>query len=211
MARKLGTHLKSNVVGYLALFIALGGTSYAAVRLPAGSVGTKQLRANAVTSGKVMNRSLRATDFAPGTLRRGPRGSEGPPGPAGSLSGTLPSGRTVRGRWAVGGTNPDTAPGDITSDAISFGAQLPSAPKRVFVFGASGGTQCPGTAEAPAAAPGVLCIYVEYQININNGIETIIGTTTGATSRQGAEIYIVNANPAPGGYGARGSWAVTAP
>ena len=69
----------------------------------------------------------------------------------------------------------------------------------------------PGTADDPAAAPGIICIYVEYQNNINNGIETIIGTTPGATSRQGAEIYIVNASTAPGGYGARGSWAVPAP
>jgi hypothetical protein len=211
MARKLGTHIRSNLVGYLALFIALGGTSYAAIKLPTGSVGTKQLRSNAVTSPKIKNRSLRATDFAPGTLRRGPRGAQGPTGPAGSLAGSLPSGKTVRGRWAVSGINPDTAPGDIHSDALSFGAQLPSAPKRVFVFGASGDAQCTGTAEAPDAAAGVLCIYVEYQININNGIETIIGTTTGATSRQGAEIYIVNASTTPGGYGARGSWAATAP
>jgi hypothetical protein len=41
-------HLKGNVVGYVALFIALGGTSYAAVRLPAGSVGAKQLKNGAV-------------------------------------------------------------------------------------------------------------------------------------------------------------------
>jgi len=198
-------------VGYLALFVALGGTSYAAIKLPAGSVGAKQLRSSAVTSPKVKNRSLRATDFAPGTLRRGPRGSQGPAGPAGSLAGTLPSGKTVRGRWAVSGVNPDTAAGDISSDALSFGVQLPSAPKRVFVFSANGGAECPGTAESPDAAPGILCFYVEYQININNGIETIIGTTTGATSRQGAELYIVNASTTPGGYGARGSWAATAP
>ena len=33
----------ANVVGTLALFIALGGASYAATSLPAGSVGTRQL------------------------------------------------------------------------------------------------------------------------------------------------------------------------
>ncbi len=37
-------HLRSNLVAYLALFVALGGTSYAAFRLPAGSVGTRQLK-----------------------------------------------------------------------------------------------------------------------------------------------------------------------
>lgn len=41
----------ANVVATLALFIGLGGVSYAAITLPAGSVGAKQLRANAVSLG----------------------------------------------------------------------------------------------------------------------------------------------------------------
>jgi hypothetical protein len=46
-----GTH-QGHVVGYLALLIALGGTSYAAIRLPSTSVGGKQRRANALMSGR---------------------------------------------------------------------------------------------------------------------------------------------------------------
>jgi hypothetical protein len=41
-------HLRRNTVGYLALTIALGGTSYAAVQLPRDSVGAEQLRSGAV-------------------------------------------------------------------------------------------------------------------------------------------------------------------
>jgi hypothetical protein len=52
MTKVLG-HLKSNIVAYLALFVALGGTSYAALSLPANSVGTKQLRNGAVTPAKL--------------------------------------------------------------------------------------------------------------------------------------------------------------
>jgi hypothetical protein len=37
-------HLRSNLVAYLALFIALGGTSYAVIRLPANSVGAAQIK-----------------------------------------------------------------------------------------------------------------------------------------------------------------------
>lgn len=37
-------HLRSNVVGYLALFVALSGTSYAAIALPRNSVGPTQLK-----------------------------------------------------------------------------------------------------------------------------------------------------------------------
>ena len=59
---KLLNHLKHNVVAYLALFVALGGTSYAAVNLPAGSVGTKQLRNGAVTNRKLAKGSVGAAD-----------------------------------------------------------------------------------------------------------------------------------------------------
>ena len=55
---RLVTHVRSNFVGYIALFVALGGTSYAAVNLPAGSVGTKQLRTGAVTPAKLDKRVI---------------------------------------------------------------------------------------------------------------------------------------------------------
>jgi hypothetical protein len=47
MNRILG-HVQGNVIAYLALFIALGGSSYAAVNLPAGSVGERQLRNHSI-------------------------------------------------------------------------------------------------------------------------------------------------------------------
>jgi hypothetical protein len=77
----------SNVIASLALFVALGGASYAAVALPANSVGTKQLKTNAVTgsklkrnavsSAKVKDGSLQRGDFASGTLLHGPQGPTG--------------------------------------------------------------------------------------------------------------------------------------
>jgi hypothetical protein len=67
----------------IAVFIALGGTSYAVAR---NSVGGAQLKANAVTSTKVRNSSLRTADLAP-SARIGKRGPRGPQGPAGSSAG----------------------------------------------------------------------------------------------------------------------------
>ena len=43
------TYIRHNAIALLALFVALGGTSYAALSLPAGSVGTKQLRNHSIT------------------------------------------------------------------------------------------------------------------------------------------------------------------
>ena len=51
-------HLRANAIAYLALFVALGGTGYAAISIPAGSVGTRQLRNGAVTSSKLDGRSI---------------------------------------------------------------------------------------------------------------------------------------------------------
>ena len=65
-------HARSNAVGYVALMVALGGTSYAAVALPARSVGPTQLKSNAVTSVKVKNRTLRLKDFKVGQVPAGP-------------------------------------------------------------------------------------------------------------------------------------------
>jgi hypothetical protein len=70
-------------IALVALAVTLGGTSYAAVRLPANSVGTAQLKANAVTSVKVKNGSLTRTDFKANQLPVGPAGPPGPTGPAG--------------------------------------------------------------------------------------------------------------------------------
>ena len=67
--------LRSHSVSLLALFVALGGTSYAIVALPADSVGTKQVK----------NHSLLRKDFKPSQLQklRGPRGRPGAVGVAG--------------------------------------------------------------------------------------------------------------------------------
>jgi hypothetical protein len=89
----------ANVVASLALFVALGGTSYAVGTLSKNSVkseniGKEQVKAadiakNAITSPKVKNGSLLTTDFKAGQLPAGPqgpagdRGEKGPQGPRG--------------------------------------------------------------------------------------------------------------------------------
>ena len=50
--KALSAHLRSNVVGYLALFVALGGTSYAAANLSSNSVGARQIRRHSITPSK---------------------------------------------------------------------------------------------------------------------------------------------------------------
>jgi hypothetical protein len=71
----------ANVAATIALFVALGGTSYAAFSLPAASVGTKQLKNGAVTKAKLAQAVVNLKQGAPGP--QGPIGAQGPPGPPG--------------------------------------------------------------------------------------------------------------------------------
>ena len=69
-------------VALVALFVALGGTGYAVTRLPSNSVGTTQLRKNAVTSSRIRPRTIRLSDIST-TTRTSLRGTQGPQGPTG--------------------------------------------------------------------------------------------------------------------------------
>lgn len=60
MKRRFRTPSPALVISLIALFVALGGTSYAAIALPKNSVGTKQLKNNAVTSAKIKNGAVTA-------------------------------------------------------------------------------------------------------------------------------------------------------
>ena len=57
-------HIRRNVVGYIALFVALGGTGYAAATIPQGSVGSRQIKNHAIDpiklNPKFINGNVRA-------------------------------------------------------------------------------------------------------------------------------------------------------
>src|SRR6476469_191818 len=89
----------STVTALLALFVALGGTSYAAIKLPKDSVRSKQVK----------DHSLLAQDFATGQLpagKPGAPGAPGTPGPAGAPG-------------APGAPGTDGAPGKDGKDGVN--------------------------------------------------------------------------------------------
>lgn len=104
----------ANVVATLALFIALGGTSYAALKLPKNSVGSTQIKTGAVHTGEIANRTIRLGDIslsARSSLRgqTGPQGAAGPAGPAGAaavkhFAAVSSSGGLLRGDAKSGGS-----------------------------------------------------------------------------------------------------------
>lgn len=86
----------ANVMSTIAVFLALGGTSYAVAR---NSVGNKQLRNSAVTSGKIRNATIQRKDLAAAARigSRGPRGpvGVGPAGARGPSDGYIDGGPSV--------------------------------------------------------------------------------------------------------------------
>jgi hypothetical protein len=95
---RIRAHLSyANVMATVAVFIALGGTSYAVTQLPRNSVGAKQIRSDAVgkselgrsavRSKAIRDRSVALRDISPAARSslRGQQGPVGPVGPAGPV------------------------------------------------------------------------------------------------------------------------------
>jgi hypothetical protein len=228
----------ANLVSLIALFVALGGTSYG---LATGSIGSreiennsvrsKDIRANEVRSGDVRNFSLLERDFKTGELPAGPRGATGATGPQGATgptgatgaafpTGNLPSGRTMKGVYSLGGRGIDRGVAHI-----SFPVQLAAAPSVAMTRldplepGNPSTALCPGSATNPLAAPGFLCIYEANRFGTGSGVPglcdpagAICSNTGGAGISRRWGVYI-EFTPAVdnGNFGSNGTWAVTAP
>jgi hypothetical protein len=130
-------------VALLALFLALGGSSYAATAklLPRNSVGSKQ----------VIDHSLLAKDFKRGQVPVGARGARGavgaagasgPPGATGASSGSIPVAIATNEAAAPASTDVE-ASFDVTT---AFGARLfVRAHVASFALGCTPGPSCAAT------------------------------------------------------------------
>jgi hypothetical protein len=120
------------VIACLALAISLSGAAYAvSTALPRNSVGTAQIKNNAVNSAKVKNASLRAVDFAPGQIPTGPQGPAGPQGSPG-LSGL----QLISGSGASNSSSPKSQQQDCPSGkkAVGGGGVITGATTNTFIW-----------------------------------------------------------------------------
>src|SRR5258708_7690232 len=120
----------ANVMSSIAVFLVLaGGTAFAASQLGKESVGTKQLKKEAVSLAKInaaAKKSLKgATGQGGATGSQGPKGDKGDKGDkgergeAGPAVQILPSGQTETGVWAASAGN-----GNLAMPSITFFPKL---------------------------------------------------------------------------------------
>ena len=110
----------------------------------------------------------------------------------------------IRGAYMLGGTG--AAAGEFFQDAISYGVTLSAAPTVHFIpMGAAVPNGCLGTAAAPDAVAGHLCVFETAATNMAvSGIYQVTGA--GGSSTMGA--IVTGGNPAIGQTYSAGSWAV---
>lgn len=89
-----------NVISTLCLFMLLGGVAYAATQPPKNSVGTKQLKNNAVTGKKIKDKSIGTNELTPAAVST-LKGAKGDPGAAGTQGAQGIQGTTNSGAYAT--------------------------------------------------------------------------------------------------------------
>lgn len=154
MRNRLGSRpTPGTVIACVALFVALGGGAYAAIRLAPHSVGYRELRRNSVTSGKVRDHSLLARDFRGGQIPAGATGPQGLKGDTGAKGDAGPKGDSGA-KGDTGATGPTagfvaydgTLNTPATTAVISSPVTLPTAGKLSITAVTSGQLVCTTTA-----------------------------------------------------------------
>jgi len=102
---QVGSFIRSNVVGLMALFVALSGTAFAA------QVATEKAAKGGAKTAKA---------------KKGPRGPAGPAGPAGPQGPVGPLTGPAGGALAGDYPNPSIAPNAVSGPAIADGTQTRS-------------------------------------------------------------------------------------
>jgi Collagen triple helix repeat (20 copies) len=171
-------------VALIALFVALGGGAYAALKLPANSVGAAQLKKSAVTPTKLSPAAMAALSTPGPTGAAGARGPEGPRGEAGPRGDSGAKGDT--GPRGEVGPKGDAGPGATILNWDEAASATPTRKTIGTALGVTFSAECsiPTAGEAEAVvfvlpADGSLRWDVGTELT-DNGTNTVRSTSTNA-------------------------------
>ena len=149
----------------------LGNGIITTAKLSDGAVIASKIKNGVVTTNKLNNGAVTTAKLGDGSVTLGKLADGVAP-----LLGTLKSGQTLRGVFALGGED------KITPDAVSFQFPLlnpPAAPKENVLDAGKTSANCPGITgtTTPQAAPGQLCVYITSKSAEFEGLEFVDGAT----------------------------------
>jgi hypothetical protein len=241
----------AHVLAVIALVCSLGGTAWATAQITGrdiknGTVTGADIKNGSLTGADVKDGSLSGADVKDGSLSGADvqnaslTGADIADGSVTALdlstgarqvsTNLIAPGATLRGVFVANQSDP-SANGLITlATAITYGGFQMPAPLAGNIIGTAdpSTTACPGTAAAPEAAPGNLCIYltnvqgqgsvdiVDPSTSSGDGVLYNVGTQmtsvigTGMVGVFGVELFGGNATGSLA-HNIAGSWAATAP
>jgi hypothetical protein len=223
MARWLRLPTPGTLIALAALVVVSSGSALAATVITSKQIknGTIQLADMSAAARKAL-RSAGGPAGARGLPGpAGPQGAQGATGPAGAAGAAgrsalepLHSGETVRGVWALTG-QAGLASTAATGVTLPVPAPSPTDSAHVVVVGndPTPGDGCSGSAAAPVAAPGFVCIYFATSNATTDAAgygglsNTLNVAATGDGNNYGFVIEVGGAS----GWHANGTWAYTAP
>jgi hypothetical protein len=178
------------IIACIALAVALSGASYAAIIIPRNSVGTLQLKPNAVNTFKVLNGSLIRADFKAGQIPAGPPGPAGPAGAAGAAGPAGPAGPSdAFSKFANGPIVIPGAPATLTSLSVPAGKYVAIAKLYTSIAAGAGVVTCtleagPDTDKSQtyvtATAPFAIALNVVHEFTNGGSIDVKCSTSAGA-------------------------------
>jgi hypothetical protein len=201
VAGKLGPNavLPGNIGNGVVTSAKIAAGAVIASSIKNGVITNPKLANNVINTAKLVNNAVTTPILANGSVTPAKLSNE-----FGPLLGTLKSGQTLQGSFAIGS---DGAAEAVTVSGQSFQFPLSKAPAVNIVNPATAtNAACPGlgSGQAPSAAAGNLCIYVTSSTNL----KALSGPTAGV-NRFGFGLEA--SSESAGKFSAYGQWAVTAP
>jgi hypothetical protein len=198
MLSKLRAYRPSHgtVVAYLALFVALGGTSYG---VATGSIGSRAIKNNSIRSKDIRNNNVRGKDIRTGTIRssdvgngsllaqdfkagqlpagpQGPRGHQGTPGTQGPPGPTFGASKPALLFSGDPPASPDETPTSAASPGREFTFSLPSGGNVYLRYFSAGmwGTCTVGQESAGLYLDGAALPNTRQQVPASNAADQVV-------------------------------------